>query len=331
MPAYVSFQDLKRRVPLESVLRRYGLWETFVPRRTGSLAGPCPVHKGTHPTQFKANLAKNCWKCFGCGKGGNMLDFVAEMEGKSLRDAALLVQAWFPEGAAGTGGEYRTSDNGPAEPESEDPPDRPPAVPSGSAGSHRNPPLPFAGLKCLDPRHPFLLEQGFSPHTLEHFGVGYCAKGLHAGRIAIPIHDPAGELVAYAGYCPKEKRYVYPEGFRKEWELFNLHRALACRQDWEEFILVADFFDVIRLYEAGCHASVALMGEALGEEQFRLLAEAFEERSELTLFLPHRSEGTLPVAARLLESFYLRIVWPEGKTLRPQDLTVGELWELFRL
>jgi hypothetical protein len=202
----------------------------------------------------------------------------------------------------------------------------PPADPSGTG----EPSLFFGGLKALDSRHLFLRKTGFSPHTLAHFGVGYCEQGFHAGRIAVPIHDREGNLVACAGYCPETGRYVYPAGFQKERVLFNFHRALAAQQDWEEFILVADCLDVFRLYEAGCHACAALMGETLSDEQFGLLTDTFEAGSELTLFLPHGCPGTVPVAARLLDTFYLRILWPEGENRRPQDVPFWKLLALFR-
>ena len=47
--------------------------------------------------------------------------------------------------------------------------------------------------------HPALAERGLTPETLTDFGVGFCAKGMMIGRLAIPIHNPQGEVVAYAG------------------------------------------------------------------------------------------------------------------------------------
>jgi DNA primase len=60
-----------------------------------------------------------------------------------------------------------------------------------------NTPLKFA-LKNLDASHPYMIERGFTPETVAHFGLGYCAKGIMASRIPIPIHNERGELVAYA-------------------------------------------------------------------------------------------------------------------------------------
>ena len=55
-----------------------------------------------------------------------------------------------------------------------------------------------------------------------------------AGRICVPIHDDAGQLVAYAGRWPGEppegvERYLLPKRFEKSRVLFNLHRVPRCR------------------------------------------------------------------------------------------------------
>jgi DNA primase len=102
-----------------------------------------------------------------------------------------------------------------------------------------NAPLDFE-LQSLDPKHPYLYERGFTDETIEHFGTGFCNRGMLKGRIAIPLHDPQGQLVGYAGRitrddlvsekCPK---YLFPgerdrKGilleFRKSLLLYNAHR-----------------------------------------------------------------------------------------------------------
>ena len=52
---------------------------------------------------------------------------------------------------------------------------------------------------------------------IEHFGIGYCSRGMFQGHIAIPIHNPAGGLIAYLGRMVdgKEPKYKLPRGFKK--------------------------------------------------------------------------------------------------------------------
>jgi DNA primase len=80
---------------MEKVLEHYGLLDRF--KRSGdSLNGPCPIHKGSNPTQFRVSVSKNIWNCFSeCKHGGNVLDFIARMENASIHAAALKAIAWF--------------------------------------------------------------------------------------------------------------------------------------------------------------------------------------------------------------------------------------------
>ena len=91
MPKFVGFKAIKAAVTMEQVLQRYGLLDTFKHAQSGdSLSGPCPIHRGSNPTQFRVSLSKNCWNCFSdCNCGGNVLDFVAKKEDISLHTAAL--------------------------------------------------------------------------------------------------------------------------------------------------------------------------------------------------------------------------------------------------
>ncbi len=76
--SFVDFKAVKAVITMEQVLKHYGLTDKF--KRNGeSLSGPCPIHEGTNPTQFRINTIKNIWNCFSkCGHGGNILDFISE-------------------------------------------------------------------------------------------------------------------------------------------------------------------------------------------------------------------------------------------------------------
>lgn len=153
----------------------------------------------------------------------------------------------------------------------------------GEAEGPINPPLTFR-LK-LDAAHPYLAERGVSLEIAEAFGLGYCSRGMMQGRICIPIHNEAGELVAYAGRWPGdsgwpagEERYKLPPGFRKSHVLFNLNRVPD--DDWH-VVLVEGFFSVFRLYAMDVPA-VALMGCSLSDEQIELLARRTKRITVLT-------------------------------------------------
>jgi DNA primase len=85
----IDFRRVKDAVSIERVLADYGV---KLKRSGTQLVGCCPIHKGSNPRAFVVNPAKGAWRCFGdCNRGGSTLDLVAELEGISLRDAALLL------------------------------------------------------------------------------------------------------------------------------------------------------------------------------------------------------------------------------------------------
>jgi DNA primase len=266
---FVSFKDIKKAVSMVQVLEHYGLMQTLSPRGEDAFTGPCPVHQGTNPTQFRVSLSKNCWNCFGQCPGGNVLDFVAQMEKTDIRQAALLLVQWF--GLEGKGGATPKETPPAPEPVQEIhemalPSALSPEIPSEPAA---NAPLPFPGLKHLDPEHDYLMKRGFGRATMEHFGVGFCQKGMMKGRIAIPIHDAKGELLAYAGRATSEgghaeDLYKYPPNFRKDLEVYNLNRAVwSSRVGTEGMVLVSDFFDVFSPLPGGLRQRRGSDGDGL--------------------------------------------------------------------
>src|SRR6266403_3134405 len=93
--SFVDFRAVKSAITMEQLLEHYGLLDRF--KRSGdNLSGPCPIHKGENPTQFRVSVSKNIWNCFSeCKRGGNTLDFISRMENVSIHTAALKAIEWF--------------------------------------------------------------------------------------------------------------------------------------------------------------------------------------------------------------------------------------------
>lgn len=94
--ARVNFELLRRTVPIEAILDRYGVLGTL--KRSGAqLKGPCPIHGATKSRSFVVNPDSNVWHCFSpaCDRGGGMLELVAALEKVDVREAALMVARWF--------------------------------------------------------------------------------------------------------------------------------------------------------------------------------------------------------------------------------------------
>src|SRR5205814_129506 len=109
-----------------------------------------------------------------------------------------------------------------------------------------NEPLGFA-LNHLDSKHSYLSNRGLSEETISTFGIGFCEKGSMAGRVAIPIENQSGKLVAYAGRWPgdppeNQSKYRFPKDFRKSLEVYNYHRAANADPEMP-LVVVEGFFD----------------------------------------------------------------------------------------
>ena len=86
----IDYRALRAEVSLQQVLELLRFQPTR--RQVRKLRGFCPIHdpngKGERPC-FSADLEANCFKCFGCGKGGNQLDLWRHARALPLYPAAL--------------------------------------------------------------------------------------------------------------------------------------------------------------------------------------------------------------------------------------------------
>jgi DNA primase len=85
----IDFTLLRQQVSLTQVLDLVGFTPTT--RRGAQWRGPCPVHKSASPRSrsFAAQVAKNCWHCFGCGASGNALDLYLAVTKLPVYEGAL--------------------------------------------------------------------------------------------------------------------------------------------------------------------------------------------------------------------------------------------------
>jgi DNA primase len=332
---FVDFRAVKAAITMEQLLAHYNILDQF--KRTGdSLNGPCPIHKGSNPTQFRVSTTKNIWNCFSdCEHGGNTLDFICKMEKCSVHAAALKAIEWFnldPEAMAAADNKAE-----PAEPRkfipAAKPTARPAAAPKAAPESNiPNPALKFR-LDKLERSHPYLTEQrGLAPETIIDFGIGYCAKGMMADRIAIPIHNAKGEVVAYAGRFVGEPpegapKYKLPPGFRKSQELYNIDRAIKQPAEMS-LIIVEGFFDAMKLYQHGCYKVVALMGSTLSSAQEELIRQHTNSHSHVIVMLDENEAGKAgreDIACRLSKFCFVRVHQFDKPDMEPEHLTAEEV------
>ena len=281
MAKWISFQELRDRVSMEDILGHYGLMEKFR-RSRNEVIGLCPFHDET-TASFHVSLTKNVFHCFGCQSKGDILDFVALTEEVDVRHAAFMIHEWFQ---VSHGGVIRS-----AAPASEN---KAGVSEAAAEESGANQPLTF-NLSNLDSKHPYLVQRGLEPETIEYFGLGYCSRGLMRGRVVIPIHDENGELVAYSGRYPGEPpegrpKYLLPPGFRKSQVVFNLDRAGMNAKE-TGLVVVEGFFDVFKVWQAGFHQVVAIMGSSLSKSQRDLMEASVGANGKVNLLLDQDDAG----------------------------------------
>ena len=100
-----SLQDLKHRVNIHDVVAR-----TVALKKAGGnrFKGLCPFHSEKTPS-FHVSTDKGFYKCFGCGKAGDILNFVMETEGLQFTEAAEALAKRF-----GVTLEYEEGSGGPS-------------------------------------------------------------------------------------------------------------------------------------------------------------------------------------------------------------------------
>jgi DNA primase len=342
---FVDFRAVKAAVTMEQVLGHYGILDRFK-RGKDTLSGPCPIHQGSNPTQFRVCPSKNCWNCFSeCKCGGNVLDFVAKMQNVEPMAAANLLVEWFnldrqqlnaeaPESRSARADRPLVADRLPAKSPASAAPaastPKPGQQPAAKEETGSNKPLKFH-LE-LDPAHAYLTERGLTPETVAEFGIGYCGKGVMSGRIAIPIQNAEGQLVGYSGRWPgvppeQRPKYRLPDGFKKSAEVFNLARALKEPPD-QPLIIVEGFFDVMKLWQLGVRKCVALMGSSLSTAQAGLLTARLTPGSHVIVMFDEDDagrEGREDVLRRLALRAFVRVVAFAKEDCQPEHLTADEV------
>jgi DNA primase len=335
---FIDFKALKAALTMEQVLDHYGIADRFK-RKGDSLSGPCPIHKGSNPTQFRVSLTKNLWNCFSeCHHGGNVLDFIARMEDVSIHAAALKAIEWFsldPEAMSGDGKEDGESQReAPKSDTTSSPkPTQQRKAPAPENGTP-NKPLQFR-LDKLERNHPYLTERGLTQETIVDFGVGFCAKGMMAGRIAIPIHNREGAVLAYAGRFPGEPgedtpKYKLPPGFRKSLELFNLDRAIKEPAD-KPLVIVEGFFDCMKLHQLSWHKTVALMGSSLSHAQEELIRKHTNGNDHVIVMLDEDEAGRAArdeIASRLAKFVFVKVHVFDEEGMQPEQLTAEDVFHI---
>ena len=226
----VNFNEVKERVSLPDALKMLGLQLT---EKDGVYRGKCPTCNAGGDRALVVT-PPNGFYCFAKRQGGDVIALTAHIKGIEVKAAAEFLM-------------------GRPEPASEQ-----------IASSGRLKPLDY-----LDPRHEKVLEI-VTEETARFIGMGYAAKGIMRGTVAVPLHDPDGTLVAYVGL---EEPYRLPTGFLRTQHIFNAHRILT-----GEVYLLPTVEDVLKAAENGADNSICFLTTTIGGEQLKTLAALLEAK-----------------------------------------------------
>ena len=160
----VDIPALKRRHPLGPVVEAAGVQ---LRGRGRVRQGLCPFHEETEGS-FTVYADTQRWYCFGCGLGGDVLDFIQRADGVDLPEA------------------IRRLDASPERPVTMAPP--PPAPSAPEPASVRDAALLTAAMRCYarqlqlyEPAQAYLASRGISAEAARRLGLGYSSgHGLHS-------------------------------------------------------------------------------------------------------------------------------------------------------
>ena len=254
MSTYVDFKELKSNVSIEQAVTMLGL---ALKKHGDQLRGRCPIHGGANDREFVVTLSKGLFFCFGGCGGGDLISLVAKVKGVSAKEAASLIAGHF--GSGTVPGNRSVPGNSSPQPQT-----RP-----ETAGGRTLQPLPY-----LEAAHERVQALGISPETAAHFGAGYAPKGIMRGRLAIPIHDRDGRLLAYCGRTVKDESptLTFPNGFDAASVIFNANHVVA-----GELYLVRDPLQVLVAFESGIENVVAFLAE-ITPQSLEMLAATMDEK-----------------------------------------------------
>ncbi|MDC0231430.1 DNA primase [Aureispira] len=288
-----TIQTIFETVKVEDII------EDFIKltRRGVNYIGLCPFHNEKTPS-FTVSPAKNIYKCFGCGEGGNAVNFIMNLE-----------QMTYPEALRYLANKYNI------EVEEDQMTDEQMAqiklsdslyVVNQFAQEHFMEQL-FETDYGKGVGLSYFKQRGFREETIRKFGLGFANGGTNdmmqqalkngyeeevlekAGliknkrdffrnRVQFPIHNVSGKVIGFGGRIltsnKKAPKYLNtPESdiYNKRKSLYGVYFARKDIVKQDECYMVEGYTDVISLHQAGIENVVSSSGTSLTAEQVQLV------------------------------------------------------------
>lgn len=267
-------------------------------RRGVNMLGLCPFHDEKTPS-FTVSPAKNIYKCFGCGKGGDPVRFIMDHESLSYPEALRYLAGRYNI-------ELEETENTKEEKEAKVITDSYYILNEFAKDYYHKKLFESQEGKAIGMS--YFKERGFSESTIKKFQLGYAiseydafvteasrqkynldhlkAIGLSSksgsdffrSRVMFTIHNIGGKVIGFGGRTlssdkkvPKYINSIESEIYNKRKTLYGLFFAKGPIRKADECILVEGYTDVITLHQNGVQNAVASSGTSLTVDQIRLI------------------------------------------------------------
>lgn len=287
-----TIEEIKSRSDIVKVISDY----IKVQQSGSNYKGLCPFH-GEKTPSFYINTSKQIYKCFGCGEGGDVINFIMKIENLEFMDAVKLL-------AKDCGIEINTNMDEQSKIRME-------KIKKFQDINTEAARYYFSNLiKDKNYGYEYLRKRGLDDKIIKKFGLGYAPKawtnlmdyliskgydkntlvecGLvtykengnkyydrFINRVIFPIFDYRGNVIGFGGRVLDDELPKYlnsPDtlAFNKKYNLYGLNFARKNILN-RTMILVEGYMDLISLYQYGIRNVCATLGTALTLEQGKLL------------------------------------------------------------
>lgn len=270
-------------------------------RRGVNLLGLCPFHNEKTPS-FTVSPAKGIYKCFGCGKGGNSVNFIMEHESLSYPEALKWLAKKY---------HIDVKEEEETEEQKQQKDDRESMMIVSSFAQKYFTRYLWEEEEGRAIGLSYLRERGIRDEIIKKYELGFCPDGKDnftqqaqkegykmdylektgltikrddwvrdrfAGRVMFPIHNLAGRVVAFGGRTLKSDKNTAkylnsPESdiYHKSRVLYGIYQAKRDITRLDKCYLVEGYTDVLAFHQAGISNVVASSGTALTTDQIRLI------------------------------------------------------------
>ena len=297
---------VRERARIDEIVRDY---VSLKSAGGGSLKGLCPFHEERSPS-FHVTPARGMWYCFGCGEGGDVLNFLQKIDHMSFAESVEKL-------AGRTGVELRYVDGGAAINRQQGQRTRLVEAHKVAADFYRQ----QLGSPEAQTGREFLTGRGFDAEACTHFGVGYAPKGWDAltnhlrqkaftdaelltgglvsqgnrgvydrfrGRLVWPIRDLSGDVIGFGA----RKLYDDDDGpkylntpetplYKKSQVLYGIDLARRDIGKQQQAVIVEGYTDVMACHLAGVTTAVATCGTSFGAEHIKVLRRLLMDEDQM--------------------------------------------------